>query len=101
MLEKQHVWSLRHRQNETLDKSVCKTATKSLFWAPVYQDLRTCHDWSVKKVIDDLLIILKGNAKHTSDLGSPLGAENKDLSAASQTLLTRVKLCLRLTLHVC
>ena len=66
---------------------------------PVYLDLSSHHDWSVEKVIDDLPIRLKGNAKRTSvNLLSLLGAENKDLSAASQTLLTRVKLCLRLML---
>ena len=59
---------------------------------PVYQDLSTCHDWPVKKAIVDLPIKLKGNLKRTSgNLLSQLGAPTKDLSTASQTLLTGVK----------
>ena len=50
-----------------------------------------CHDWLVKKAIDNLLISMKGNSKCTFvNLLSPLGAQNKDLSATSQTLLTKV-----------
>ena len=63
---------------------------------PVYQDLSTRHDWSVKNPIVDLPIRLKGNTKRTSGfLLSPLGAQNKDIGAASQTLLAEVKLRLR------
>ena len=58
---------------------------------PVYRDLSVCHDWLVKKAIDNLLISMKGNPKCTFvNLLSPLGAQNKDLSATSQTLLTKV-----------
>ena len=37
--------------SQLLIKSVCETAPKSWFWAPIheYQDLRTPHDWPVKK----------------------------------------------------
>ena len=53
-----------------------------------------CHDWPVKKVIADLPITIKGNSKRSSgNLLSPLGAQDKDIGAASQTLLTKVKLC--------
>ena len=53
-----------------------------------------CHDWPVKKVIADLPNKMKGNSKHTfSNLLSPLGAQNKDIRAASQTSLIKVKLC--------
>ena len=51
------------------------------------------HDWPVKKAIVDLPIGIKGNSKRTSvNLLSPLGAQNKDLDAASQTLLTEVNI---------
>ena len=36
-----------------------------LLFPPVYQDLSTCHDWSVKKAIADLPIRMKGNSKRT------------------------------------
>ena len=55
--------------NETkpLVKSVCESARKSLFWAPpLYQDLSTRHDWSVKKAIVDLPIRMKENSKRAS-----------------------------------
>ena len=39
---------------------------------------------------------LKGNSKtHFQNVLNPLGAQNNDLSAASQVLLRRVKFCLR------
>ena len=51
---------------------------------PVYQDLITCHDWPVKKDIVNLPIRMEGNLKRTSsNLLSPLGAQNKDLGTAS------------------
>ena len=89
--------SLHHGQNLTLVKSVYETAPKSLFWAPpVYQDLSTCHDWPVKKAIVNLPIKIKGNSKRTSGNSlNPLGAQNKDLGTASQTLQNEVKFSLR------
>ena len=58
----------------------------------MYQDLSTCHDWNVKKAIVDLPIRMTGNSKCTSgNLLSLSGAHNKDVSAALQMLLTRVK----------
>ena len=48
-----------------------------------------CHDWPVKKPIVYFLIRMKRNLKCT--LLHPLGSQNKDFSAASQTLLTEVK----------
>ena len=61
----------------------------------MYQDLSTCHDWLVKKAIVDLPIRMTGNSKSTSgNLSSLLGAQKKDVGAALQTLLTRVKRCL-------
>ena len=63
---------------------------------PVYQDLSTRHDWLVQKAIVDLPIRLRGNSKFTSgNLLSPLTALNKNIGAASQTLLTGDSLCLR------
>ena len=57
----------------------------------MYHDLSTHHDWPVKKGIADLPIRLKGHAKHIfGNLLNPLGAQNKDLCAASQTLLAGV-----------
>ena len=68
---------------------------------PVYQDLSTRHDWPVKKDMLDLPIRMKGNSKRIfGDSLSPLEAQNKYLGAASQTLLTEVKLRLRRRLHV-
>ena len=59
----------------------------------MYQDLTTHHDSPIKKAIVDLPIRLKGNWKPTSgNLLSLLGAQSKDLSTASQMLLTRVRL---------
>ena len=61
---------------------------------PEYKDL--------KKAIVDLPIRLKGNSKHTSGNSlSPLGAQNKHFGAASQTLLTGVRLRLRYRLQRC
>ena len=59
---------------------------------PVYQDLGMHHDWPVKKSIVILPIRLKGNLKrNSSNLLSPLGTQNKDISTALQTLLTGVR----------
>ena len=61
----------------------------------VYQDLSTCHDWPIKQASVVLWIKMKGNSKHTSGHSlSLLAAQNKDIGAASQMLLTKVKLCL-------
>ena len=60
---------------------------------PVYRDLRTRHDWPLKKAIVDLPIGLKGNSKRTSGNSlSLLGSQKTDLGPTSQTLLTEVKL---------
>ena len=60
------------------------------------QDLKRRYDWPVKKAIVDLPIGMKENSKCTSSNSlSPAGAQNKDISAALQTLLTELKLCLR------
>ena len=53
----------------------------------------TCYDWPVKNAIVDLPIGLKENSKGISGNSlRPLEAQNKDISGASQTLLTRVRL---------
>ena len=55
-----------------------------------------CQDWPVEKVIVNLPIRLKRNLKSISGSSlSQLGAKNKDIRAASQTLLTGVRLRLR------
>ena len=60
---------------------------------PVYQDLSTCHDWPLEKAIVSFPISMKGNSKRISSNSlSPLGAQNKEIGAALQTLLTEVKL---------
>ena len=62
----------------------------------VYQDLSTCHDWPVEDALVYLPIRLKGNLKRTSSSSlSLLGAQTRDISAASQILLTRVRLHLQ------
>ena len=51
----------------------------------------TCHDWPVEKAIVDLPVRLKENSKRVSgNSSSPLGAQNKDYGASSETLLTRL-----------
>ena len=61
--------------------------------SPVYQDLITRFDWPVNNAIVDLPIRLKGNLKRISvNSLSPLGAQNKNIDAASQTLLTWFRL---------
>ena len=72
----------------------------------MYQDLSARHDWPVKKFIVDLPIRIIGNWKRISGNSlSPLRAQNKDIGAASQTLLAGVKFRLRgrlwWTLFVC
>ena len=52
------------------------------------------HNWSVRKAIVDLPIRLKRNSKHISgNLLRQLGVQNKDVIAALQALLIRVRLC--------
>ena len=60
------------------------------------QDLSTRYDWPAKIAIVYLPITLRENLKRISgnSLG-PLGGDNNDISAASQTLLTGVRLRLR------
>ena len=51
------------------------------------------NDWPVKTAIVKLPIRLKGNSEHIShDSMSPLRAQNKDIGAALQMLLTTFKL---------
>jgi len=58
----------------------------------VYQDLSTHHDWPVKSTIVDLSIRLKGNLKSISGNSLHLlWAQNKDITAASQKILIRVR----------
>ena len=62
----------------------------------MYQDLSKCHDWLVKDALVYLPIRLKGNLKRTSgNSSSLLGAQNRDISAASQVILTKVRLHLQ------
>ena len=60
----------------------------------MYPDLSTRHDWPVKKAFVLFVVIanqVEGNSKRTSGNSlSPLGVQNKDLCAASQTVLIRV-----------
>ena len=67
----------------------------------MYQDLRAQHDWPVENTIVDLPIKTKENSKGTSGNSlSPLGAQNENIGAASQTSLTEVKLRLRRRLTI-
>ena len=76
-----------------LVRSVCEKKILFLGPPPVYQDLSTCHDWPVKDALVYLPIRLKGNLKRTSgNSSSLLRAQNRDISAASQVILTRVRL---------
>lgn len=78
-----------------LVKSVCETALKTSFWAPTFVP-EFEYMYVPRKPIVNLPIRLKGNLKYTSsNLLSPSGAENKDISAALQTLLTGVRLRLQ------
>ena len=59
------------------------------------------HDWFCKKTVVDLPIRLKGNTKCISvNSLSPLEGPGIYLSAASQTLLTGVKLHLQCRLEI-
>ena len=59
----------------------------------MYQDLSLRHDWPVKRAIVILPIRIKGSSKRTSRNSlRPLGAQNEDIGATSQMLLTEVKL---------
>ena len=79
-----------------LVRSVCEKKILFLGPPPVYQDLSACHDWPVKDALVYLPIRLKGNLKRTSgNSSSLLGAQNRDISAASQVILTRVRLHLQ------
>ena len=54
------------------------------------------NDWPVKTAIVKFPIRLKGNSEHISHNSlSPLRAQNKDIGAALQMLLTTFKLNLR------
>ena len=59
----------------------------------VYPDLSTRHDWPVKKAFVLFVVIANQvEGKFESTCGnswSPLGVQNKDLCAASQTVLIR------------
>ena len=76
-----------------LIKSFCKPVLKSLFSVPpVYPDLSTCHDWSVKKAIVVLQTQDEGKFETPfwplfGNFLSPLGTRNnlQDLGAVSQT----------------
>lgn len=58
----------------------------------VYQDLGACNGWPVKKLFD-VPTRLKKNLKHFSgNLLGLLGAQKKEIGAALQTLLGRVRL---------
>ena len=68
---------------------------------PVYQDLSMHYGWPVKKAIVKLPIGSKVNSKCISSNSlSPLEAQNKDISAASQTLLTGVRVHLQCRLVI-
>ena len=59
-----------------------------------------CHDWPVESATVYLPIRTKGNSKCISgNQLSPLLAQNKDIGAALQTLLTRIRLHLQHSLH--
>ena len=55
------------------------------------------YDWSVINAIIDLPIKMKGNSKCSSGnlIVESVGGQNEHVGAASQTLLTEVKLGLR------
>ena len=56
-----------------------------------------CHDWPVTNAIVNLPIRFEGKFKKriSGNLSNPLGAQNKDIVTASQTLLTGVRLHLQ------
>ena len=58
----------------------------------MYQDLSTPHEWPVKKATVNWPIRSKQNSKRISGNSlSLLGAQNKDICAASQALLIGVR----------
>lgn len=74
---------------------------KSLCWVPKSElgfEYILCHDWPVKSqlfLISQLSERENQNINYFGNLLSLPGFHNKDLVAASQTLLARVRLCLR------
>ena len=63
---------------------------------PVYLNLSTRHDWTVKNAMVDLPIQMKENSKRSSGNSlSPLGPQNKDIGTALQTLLIEIELRLQ------
>ena len=84
--------SLRHRRNWIMAKSVFKTALKSLFWAPTcvprFENAPRCP-------VKDPLSICNQVERKFETHWNLLEALNKDLVAASQTLITGVKFRLR------
>ena len=85
---------LQMELNHNLFSNFCEAARKSISGSsPMYQDLSMCHNRPVKTAIVDFSIRLNGILKPTSNnLLSLLETQNKDLSAASQRLLIRVRL---------
>ena len=62
----------------------------------MYQNLSTRHDKPVKNAMVDLPMKLKENSKRSSGNSlSSLGAQNKDIGTALQTLLIETKLRLQ------
>ena len=62
----------------------------------MYQNLSTRHDYPVKNAMVDLPMKLKENSKRSSGNSlSSLGAQNKDIGTALQTLLIETKLRLQ------
>ena len=84
--------SLRH--NRWLNPSVKQRRNPCSGPPPVYQDLSMRRDWPVKKAFVALPIRMKENSKPISGNSlSLLGTWDKDIGAASQTLLTEWLLC--------
>ena len=82
-----------HRRTEGPQKD---SAEIHVQFPPVYQDLSTHHCWPVKKPLSKANITVKTNSKCiSSNLLSPLRAENKNIATAFQTLLTGVRLYLQ------
>ena len=89
------MFSLGHRRNKTPFQVHPLNSAKILVLGPwpVYEDLSMRHDWPVKNAIINLQIRMKGNLKRTSSNSlNPSGAQNRDLGAASQMLLTKLRL---------
>ena len=92
-------WIIARAANETqlwLSSSTKQQRNPCSGSPPVYLNVSTRHNWTVKNAMVDLPMKLNENSKRSSGNSlSWLGAQDKDISTALQTLLIEIKLRLQ------